>query len=240
MLVPVLVSERFPSLEGRELAQSFYLTAKVLHVYDMNEAGESGNGQKTIDVEFLVDETVERNVGIERVKLASKANEASILIQSLYDVIHQVHLLIPNRKDLQTKLLQCFDADLLTQMVSRDSLSLRDDLLPILSFIYEFAENLQAEYRLPYSKQWFACFSQAFDDSLAEDAKQSNPIIKRCHDRFISLTNESANNSMSSFEKTLSVLPIFFERITECVEEIQRDVSDFVCLSFVDLKFIEL
>jgi hypothetical protein len=159
----------------------------------------------------------------------------------LFDLIQQISTLIPHRTDLVQQLNDSFDPELLTQMIRKDSLSPKEDLLPIFQFLYQFLTQLQAEYRLEYASKWWDVFSANFE--FSEKAKQTyaqkkdylgqNLLFKIAQKKVIPLSpasNEETNNiniqRITLFD-ILPLIPMYFERISESVEEIQRDMANY-------------
>jgi hypothetical protein len=266
MVVAILFTERYFTPDGKEIKASYFLSCKIHRIYSQSgdNSSASASAASLLEIEYLIDHAMEKDVAISRVKLSSTSNEPDYLVQSLYDITHQISLLIPNRKDLQTQLLSSFDSELLSQMIRNDSLSPKSDLLPILTFIYAFLNDLQAEYRISYAKQWFQLFKLCFEkkkdcfenplfqmglkkiiplSSVSSSSSSSSSASSSSSPPAISLPTSNNNSTFNhnlnesqlqqpvSLQDILPILPVYFERLTECIEDIQRDVSDFVCLS---------
>lgn len=230
MVLPILVGERYISPDGREMESLFWFTGKILSVHENPDTQLVED--RILEVEYMADQMVEQNVLIKRVKLSSTENNSFVLIHALYDVIQQIFQLIPSRKDLIQTLQNSFDPELLTQMIQKGAINPKSDLLPIFIQIYEFLTSLQAEYRLDYSNKWLQEFITAFElpgSATKTEHLAANKIYKSGMERIINLVPACKDQYMDKIvlEDILPILPVYFERVTECVEEIQRDMANY-------------
>jgi hypothetical protein len=121
--------------------------------------------ETTIDVQYLSDSSYERNIPLTRLKYASQAKDPSMFLSSLQDLIRRVSSLTPNRKDLQDRLIESFDMELLNQMIVHNAMNV-EDCLKLFYHLFVSILRLQAPVRSELSKRWWKQF--------IEDAKKCN------------------------------------------------------------------
>lgn len=190
-----------------------------------------------LQIEFMVERSTEEYVSLDRVKLATEASDPIPLIEALADVCHSIAALTPNRPDLQAKVLKAYDPELLQQILEKDIVDPLRDLWPILLRIQKAVIELQAEYRVELSERWLKQFEIAFHGSSMETNNQQSSIQATDIEAAKRLVESGTRRTISllpspvcspkgrTIDDVLPLIPLFLERTVECVEEIQRDVS---------------
>jgi hypothetical protein len=215
------------------------LTAEILQIMTEQHQQDSV-GNSTLEVKYLADETVEQNIALHRVKLYAEISQGDLFIHLLYDIIQSIASFTPNLSDLRTKLLQCFDPQLMQQIIMAGSIDAKRDIYPIMHFLFHHLLNLQAEYRMESARQWWLQFEQTFLEGNFELFLNQSQTISRCFPlkpnlyQEITTTTETGIVHSSTninhelyhrFEKFIDFIPIYFEKMTDYIKDIQRDVS---------------
>ena len=187
------------------------LSAKVLAIHFTAE-----NTIEGFDVEYIHENGIkEEKVGPNRVKLSSHSSvEPSLFLSTLYDLCLQVLAFTPNRHDLVNNMFTAVDFKLLRQIFRSNTINPVHDILPVFQYIQRAIQELQSPGRIAATQQWI--------DGLAASFRVEG--------------DSSADSKL--FQEIIPLLPGFFEKATEAIEDIQRDVSDTVLLCLLSLLFL--
>lgn len=251
MIVPVKLFARpaAPPLHGAAAdaaappapaaAEGYTLTAEILNVKRAPDAAPDAAPTDAsawrLTVRYLSDDSVEDDVAAaSRVKLAAEPPDARPLVAALADVAQAIAAFAPSRSELRQQLQSLFDADLLRQVAAQGTLQPTRDVLPVLLGLQRALLALQAEYRLEAALAWLRAFEALFrrvvdangaadaalDAASDADADQRS-LWQQARQRFYPLRPLGAVDR----DEWLALLPLFLERTTENLEDIQRDVS---------------
>lgn len=239
MVVPVKYFAAKKSINEETADDVSVLTAEILYL-----SSEESAAERVIRVRYLADEAIEDNVPITRIVLASEPPRGEALVSGLYDLARNIASYTPQRKDIVQRLATLFDPALLRQVVAAGALSLTKDLAPIFLSLKHAVMRLQAEYRLEYAVQWLRAFETLIQDRSAPQtsAAPSAPLTggsqaaitpaslwETALQRYFALspasTGEGDNGGSHDSQQSLALIPLFFERMAECLEDVQRDVS---------------
>lgn len=238
--IPIYSGKILKIIDGRSNTELASISEYQRATNDSNEQCDDITQSVWLEIEFMIEKSVEQYVSLDRVKLAHEENDPIPFTEALADVCHSVASLTPNRLDLQSKVLNAYDPELLHHILEKDVADPLHDLWPILLRVQRAVIALQAEYRVENSEQWLRYFEIAFfGGSLCGDDPASPPIqaaemegakrlLESSLKRSIELCPSSSPGDAQerrTVEAVLPLIPLFLERTVECVEEIQRDVS---------------
>lgn len=226
-------------------AEAYTLTAEILNVKRATDAAPDAAPTETsstptdasawrLTVRYLSDDSVEDDVAAaSRVKLAAEPPDARPLVAALTDVAQAIAAFAPSRSELRQQLQSLFDADLLCQVAAQGTLQPTRDVLPVLLGLQRALLALQAEYRLEAALAWLRAFEALFRrvvdangaadaalDAAADADADQRSLWQQARQRFYPLRPLGAVDR----DEWLALLPLFLERTTENLEDIQRDV----------------
>eukprot|EP00428_Durinskia_dybowskii_P075315 CAMPEP_0170400786 /NCGR_PEP_ID=MMETSP0117_2-20130122/24677_1 /TAXON_ID=400756 /ORGANISM="Durinskia baltica, Strain CSIRO CS-38" /LENGTH=1002 /DNA_ID=CAMNT_0010657545 /DNA_START=260 /DNA_END=3268 /DNA_ORIENTATION=+ len=198
------------------------LTARVLAVHMQSAGDEKSNSGLvgadqigSIDVEYVCDGVREDGVAAARIVLADSAvPDPTPLIMALQDLSQQVASFTPNRPDIQQEVLSTVDVPLLSQMIVNRALDPATDLLPILQFFQRSLLALQAPSRTAITEAWMRSLAESFYFIDCSSNSNDTPA-------------SSGQRRGKNIDEVAPLLPLFFERATAVVEEIQRDMANY-------------
>lgn len=187
---------------GKE-ALSPAVQAVITHlVKGTDDNGLGSFGVVGVNVQYQIDQAIENNVPISRIKLAADPPNPVPFLRALEDLCNRIASLTPNRKDLHEELFKSVDFALLHQMISNSAMDPINDLLPVLSYLQNAIQSLQAPDRVEKTKAWVESLRQSFHNIC--DNSLSTPF---------------------KFNLVVPLLPEFFENSFKFINEIELDVS---------------
>lgn len=177
------------------------ISAKVLSIHYSEVSDETQTAEPQFNVEYIHENGIkEEKVAAHRVKLSShRSVEPSLFLATLYELCLQVLSFTPNRHDLVNNMFTAVDFRLLHQILMNNAVTPAHDLLSVLQYIQRAIQDLQSPGRIATTQQWI--------DELAASFRVSG------------------GNESRTFQEVVPLLPEFFEKANDCIEDIQRDVS---------------
>jgi hypothetical protein len=202
-----------------EFTRTPILTVRVLAIHtaqpsDSTPHSNNPLAELSIDVEYTSDGIREDGVSGERIVLAdATVPDPTPLVVALRDLAQQIASFTPNRPDIQQDVLSSVDAALLSQMIINRALDPVADLLPILQFFQRSLQSLQAPSRTAVTEAWIRAVAESFHKVEGFVAPGTAP--------------SSGQRRGKSIDEVAPLLPVYFERATAVVEEIQRDMANY-------------
>lgn len=108
MVIPIALPPSSTIAQGLVV----YDSARVTSIYD-----------SSVDVTYLSDNSMERNVSFDRIKLADMPPQPELFLGSLRDLISRVASLTPNRRDFSDRLNEALDEPLYIQMILNNAIN---------------------------------------------------------------------------------------------------------------------
>ena len=107
----------------------------------------------SIDVEYLSDCTIEKNVPLKRVKFSTDPPAPTPFLMALQDTLNRVAGLTPHRADLHSELSAAVDFPMWMQMIVHSAMTVTD-VSRIFSHIFACISKLQAPIRSESFNRW--------------------------------------------------------------------------------------
>ena len=193
-------------------------TAKILAIHTVINDNKE---EIYYDIEYTCDHTLENSVISSRIVLKNTViSDPTPLLLALQDLGNQIASLTPNRSDIQQEIHSTIDIPLLSQMIVNRALDPVSDLLPILQYFQRSLQALQAPSRTSISDAWIRDLTESF---YKVETTSTSPTTTAA----VVAVPSSGQRRGRSLDEVAPLLPLFFERATAVIEEIQRDMANY-------------
>lgn len=200
-------------------------TAKVVSI-----AGNLEDENAQIEVELVAFGESVSGVPQTAFVLSDKPRSSTVLVNYLEDLCNSIAGLTPKRyAAARDHLRAVVDIEMLVHMIDHDGLrDPTEDLLPRLRNLFRELVQLQAEYRVEEAERWWRDFEDAFYCQRPRGellrVAASRKVVPLQPPPTLNLPNDREKYSL---EEVWFLLPLYFEKASSLVEDVQRDAANY-------------